>query len=318
MNPAFPVESRLISFAESFSLIKFIPMSELNQDQDAKVHSVETAREGKSRGGKMQPSVRSPHRQKRGSALTPLGTSWLQVRADWESGAFSERALADAHGIHVATMRARMQREGWPARPMRHLVSQALPGLVDAIPGETDPDLATIESITAQIEGRPADSETMLKERAKASAQRKALVLRNHRYLADAYQKLASSGLTLLIDYANGSLPRAFVKAKNEKGEEVTVPFHLLSKQHGLMDGIDKAGTILAKAIQLQRMVHGLEAVDGDGNPLPKAGSVSASPFTQLTDGELRSEFQKLVESLQSASRVTPIPPALAAARVDA
>lgn len=297
--------------------IKLIPMSDSTPDQDSKTHSAETIREGKSRGGKMQGSARC-HRQKRGSAMTPIGTSWLQVRADWDSGAFSERALADAHGVHVATLRARMQREGWGARSSKVLVSQALPGLVDALPGETDPDAATIESITAQIEGRPADTEAALKERAKASAQRKALVLRTHRELADSYQRLASSGLKLLVDYADGKLPRAYVEARLEDGSKVNLPFHLLSKQHGLMDGIDKAGTILAKAIQLQRMVHGLETVDGDGNPLPKAGTVQSSPFTQLTDNELRNEFYNLVRSLESSSRVTPVPSGLQAVRSDA
>lgn len=295
-------------------------MSQKIPDQDATFSSAETVREGKSRGGKMQSTARV-HRQKRGSAMTPSGTSWLQVRRDWETGAFSERALADAHGIHVATLRARMRRKGdeWPPRPTAALVSAALPGLMDAVPGDADPDAATIESITAQIEGRPADSDAALKERAKASAQRKALVLRNHRDLADRYQRLATSTLELLANYSQGKLPRAFVEAVDHEGKKVLLPFHLLSKQHGLMDGVDKCGTILAKAIQLQRLTHGLEEVDGDGNPKPKSGSgAGANPFVQLTDDELRHEFVSLIDSLRSTTRMTPIPPALVGSRSDA
>lgn len=287
-------------------------MSEIDPIQDAKSTSAETAREGKSRGGKMQPSIRSRgvNRQKHGAMSTPSGTSWLQVRADWATGAFSERGLADAHGIPISTLRARMKRKGdeWPPRPMSALVSAALPGLMDALPDGGDPDAATIESITAQIEGRPADSDAMLKERAKVSAQRKSLVLRNHRTMADDFQALAFSTLKLLTDYSKGTLPRAFVTSVDVEGNKVTVPFHLLSKQHGLMDGVDKCGSIMMKAIQIQRAAHGLEEVDGDGNPKPKDGKSSANPFTQLTDEELRMEFANLVNTLNTSGRVTPVP----------
>lgn len=297
-------------------------MADTTPDQDAKFTSAETVRDGKSRGGKMQPSARArgPNRQKHGAMTTPSGTSWLQVRADWETGAFSERGLADAHGIHVATLRARMRRKGdeWPPRPMTALVSAALPGLMDALPDGGDPDAATIESITAQIEGRPANNDEVLKERAKSSAQRKSLVLRNHRTMADDFQVLAYSTLKLLTDYSNGKLPRAYVTSVDSEGNKVTVPFHLLSKQHGLMDGVDKCGSILMKTIQLQRAAHGLEEVDGDGNPKPKDGKSSANPFTQLTDDELRMEFANLVNTLNTSGRVTPVPAGVVGLRANA
>lgn len=289
-------------------------MSGKNQDQDGLTRAGETVRDAKRRGGKTQPS-RGKSRQSYGAATTASGTSWLQVRSDWESGAFTERGLADAHGVHIATLRSRMRRKGdeWGPRPLQGMVSRALPGLVDALPSGRDASSETIEAIIAQAEGRPVDAAALSAERVNASVQRKAVTLRSHREMADSYARLAQTTLKLLTDYAAGNLPCAYVRSKDHEGKDIIIPFHLLSKQHGLMDGVDKVGSILGRAFALQRSAHGLEDVDGDGNPKKPNGAGVANPYSRLTDEELVAKLGALSTALASPSRLTPVPPVLAA-----
>lgn len=289
-------------------------MSGINQDQDGITVSGETVREAKSRGGKQQMS-RGVHRQVHGSAKTPLGSTWLQVRRDWESGAFSQRALADAHSIPIATLRSRMAASAnagdpWGSRPIADLVSKALPGLMDATTPGVDPSAGTIESIIAQTEGRPVDPDAVANERAGGVAQRKAIILRGHRSMADRYQKLVNRTMDLLEEYVGGSMPFAFVRSKDAQGNPIVVPFHLLSKQHGFMDGVERAGSIMERTIKLQRMAHGLDGVDGDGNQI-KPGSGGVNPYAGLSDDELKVKVLQLASSLTLPSRVTPVPSGL-------
>lgn len=289
-------------------------MSGITQDQDGITRSGETIREAKKRGGRNQPS-KGKNKQAYGGMTTPSGTSWLQVRSDWLTGAFTERGLADAHGVPIATLRSRMHKKSdpWGPRPLQHSISRALPGLVDALPdGGGSASMDTIEAITAQIEGRAVDSDAVHVERASSAAQRKAAILRNHRDMANAYTKLANLSVKLLTDYAEGSLPCSYVKSTDADGKLIHLPFYLLSKQHGLMDGVDKVGSIVSKAVNLQRLAHGLEDVDGDGNQR-KPGAGAVNQYANLTDDELATKLSQLTESLSAPRRLTPVPPVLAA-----
>jgi len=258
-----------------------------------------------------QESPRRSHRrrQPRNSALTSNGTTWERVKADWMTGAFSVLALSEAHGIDRTTLRHRMARDNWPPRPTAALVQQALPGAVldSCIGGDEE----TIEATISLLEGRGTDADRLAAERAGSEAKRKAAILRDHRKMANDYGVLANRVLFLLTNYANGVSDVTFVQGKDHDGALVRFPFHLLSRQHGLMDGVHRLGTILEMAIRLQRVSNGLEDVDGDGNP-KRAGAAGGSAVDRSkSDDELLAAVHSLMESLQTPSRMTPVPPGL-------
>ena len=240
--------------------------------------------------------------------MTPFGTLWSQVRADWETGAFSQGALAAAHGIDKGTLRNRMRLEGWPERPVADLVQKALPGLVEAA-SVTDPDSDKVEVLLAAAEGRVVDPDALAEEKASGIAQRKALVLRNHRQASDRYYALALHAVKHLEDYAGGSMTVSFVRARGADGNEFTLPFHLLSKQHGFMDGVQKVGVVLEQAIKLQRHSHGLEQVDGNGQQRKPSAAGALGGLSSKTDDELTRTVSELMSDLRSSGRETPVPP---------
>ena len=270
-----------------------------------------TVRDAQSEGGRAGTGKSKQHRQRRGSALTPLGTLWSQVRTDWLTGAFSQRSLAAAHGLDVATLRHRLNKEQWGDRPMADQVQPALPGLVEAI-SFADPDGERVESIIAATEGRPVDPDALFEEKASSMTQRKALVIRNHREVSDRYYKLALAAIQHLEDYSNGKMTISTVRAVDPEGKSFNLPFHLLSKQHGLMDGIQKVGSVLEQAIKLQRHSHGLEGVDGDGNKRPPGSGGGIGGLNSKTDDELAQAISSLMTDLRSGGRETPLPPGLA------
>jgi hypothetical protein len=273
------------------------------------VESVKPPSESESRSAAAlrQKGVSKPRRQVRGSEFLPTGQPWSQVKADWLTGAFTMRGLAEAYNIALPTLNGRMKREGWPAPEIRGMVARALPGLVDGSSADplAAPDSNTVEALTAIVEGRPIDHRAAAQERASTQAKSKAAILRAHRDASSRYMLLAVRVLDLLEEYSQGRLPFAFVLGKGQDGAPVAMSFNLLSKQHGLMDGVDKLGTILGKAIELERHANALQNVDGDGNAMKKdAQNLVAS----MTDDELASEIAKLNLSLSRQGRETPIP----------
>ena len=275
------------------------------QDQDKLTSTgLETVREAKRRGAKQSSHKGHSHAQERGSALTPLGTTWLQVRRDWETGAFTLRGLADAHSVPVGTLRYRMAKEVWGDRPIAPAVQAALPGLVE----DPSPRDSSVETVLAAIEGRAPDPDVTHKERASNVAQRKAVVLRGHRQISDQLQVLYSKSVKLLDRYMDGELPFSFVKTKNERGEDMYLPFRLVSAQHGLFDGLDKVAKIAERLINIQRKAHGLEGVDGDGNPIKPNGSGATNILAGLREDEILTKVDGLMTALKAPTRLTPVP----------
>lgn len=277
-----------------------------NPDDDAPITTGETLREAKARGAKQTSHAKKHHAQERGSALTHLGVTWSQVRRDWETGAFTLRGLANAHGLVKSTLIYRMQKEKWGDRPLGPAVSAALPGFVH----ELSPKDASVEQVLAAIEGRVPDGDIIHAEQAASVAQRKAVILRGHRMMATELRQLYAKSVKLLSDYMEGRQENAFVISKNERGEKIHLPLRLISAQHGLMDGLDKAARIAERVISVERLANALEGVDGDGNPLKALGS-SVNPLSHLTEEEILERTKALEASLVVPGRLTPVPSGL-------
>ena len=245
----------------------------------------------------------------------PSGLPWAVVKADWLTGAFSVNGLAQAHNIDRGTLMYRMKNDTppWPPRPTAAIVQESLSSAVLDACGQAEAD--SVEAVTAALEGRIPDADRVAAERASAEAKRKAVIIRDHRDLADRYGKLASKTLKLLENYADGRFDISFVVGKNSTGDAVAYPFHLFSKQHGLIDGVGRIGTVLEMAITLQRAANGLEQVDGDGNPKRSGSSGGAGSLVDRTrsDEELIQTAHDLIASLNAPLRVSPVPPGLAA-----
>lgn len=261
--------------------------------------------EARSRGGKQKIRKNQKHAQKRGSLTTPTGASWLQLRKDWETGAFTVADLAHAYGVNAKTIRYRMQTEAWPDRPLGPTVARALPGLVEASLPDGAKDSETIEATIAILEGRSADPDEVLKEKGAAVARRKALVLRDHREFTARYRGLFLAAVECLEDYSNGVIRRSFVRGKNADGSEVVLSFNLFSRQSGFIDVVDKVGGVLERTIRLERLANGLEGFDGTGERRPGAGESGAPMdlYRGKTNDELASMLTTMVASFDEPHR---------------
>ena len=261
------------------------------------------------RGGKNRVGKKGPHRQKHGSLETPNGGSWLRIRADYETGAFTANDLAQLYGVNPKTVRYRIAKDGW-VRSVGPTVSRALPGLVAEV-ADGLLDSETIESAVAAAEGRPIDADAVLLEKGQAIARRKAGVIRDHREMALRLRSLFNKSVDHLEDYCGGKLRRSYVRGVNSKGEEMILSFSLFSRQTGLIEAVDKTGAILERVIRIERQVHGLETVDGDGRDRGDRGSDPSSLFRGRTTEELETDLSTLIESLRSPARLTPVPSAM-------
>ena len=265
--------------------------------------------ESRANGGRNRVGKKGPSRQKKGSLELPNGGSWLRVRADFESGAFTIADLAHMYGIPKSTIRARSLRDNW-VKSLAPEVSRALPGLAQiANGGIRDED--TIEAVIAQAEGRPVDSDAIVKEQASTVARRKAGVLRDHRDLLQRYRLLFVRGAEVLEEYSQGRMKVSFVRGTNVKGEEMVLSFSMFSRQSGFIDAVDKLGGVLERVVKMERQSYGLEEVDGDGNPLKMKGPASSDPLGGMrlkSTEELESDLLALVSDLRQHDRVTPVP----------
>ncbi len=278
------------------------------QDNDADISTGETLRQSKSRGARQNSRAGKGHSQERGSALTPSGSTWAQVKRDWQTGAFTLRGLSSAHMVPLNTLTYRMKRDEkngapWGDRPLASAVTAVLPGFVV----DADARDVSVEQVLADIEEREPDADTVHKERASAVAQRKAVILRGHRQIAAECHALYTKAAFLLSEYMQGRQASAFVKASNEKGEQILLPLRLVSAQHGIMDGLDKLVKIAERTIKIEREANALQGVDGDGNPI-KATGLSTNALAHLTDEEIVRKTEELAASLTVPGRLTPVP----------
>lgn len=283
----------------------------LPTDNDAVVSGGETLREARSRGGrgKRTPSLEAIAKKANLKATASSAPDREQLRnrrlaasRQWLSGNYSLKELASMHGVPFRTMQSWSKRDSWPPRPTGSLVGKMLPSLVDGSPSDT------VEHMTATAEGRRPNEEQVNAERARLTANRKAGVLRRNRDVADRYHHLALKTMELLTTYAEGKMERLTVVGKDKDGFEVHTPFYLISKTHGFADGVYRVGMIAEKSIKLDRLAHGLENVDGDGNPIKLGKGGVQDPNASKRTDELERELDELMSELRSPGRLTPRP----------
>lgn len=262
---------------------------------------------GNSRGGKNHCTVNRPHRQTHGSYETPNGRTWFQLKADYESGAFSVMDLHKLYMVSRQTIMYRAKKEGW-VMSTAPSIAKALPDLVEAMAGANDSD--SVEALTAAIEGRPLDAAALVKEKAAHGTARKARIIHDHRDFVGRYRKLFTKTADFLDMYSEGRMPFGFVRTKemvDGKEREVVLNFSLFSRQTGFIDAVDKIGGVLDRLIKLERSAHGIEDFDGDGRKRGPGGVDPVSAYRNRSTDELSQDLSSLIQSLSSNVRMSPV-----------
>lgn len=196
----------------------------------------------------------------------------------------------------------------WPPRPVAAMARDLLPGILE----QEHSGGETIEAVLAVAEGRPENVAVSDKERAHNQAKRKARVLKRAQDLADKYHTMAATLVHHLSNYMAGTQDRSVVRSVDEQGKTIFLPFHLISKTHGLADGVYRVGMVIEKSLRCDRLAHALEGVDGDGNPTKATGAAGLTdPLSSKTNDELIAESKKFLSLLQAPGRLTEVPPGL-------
>lgn len=226
----------------------------------------------------------------------------------WRTGEYTQAQIGIALEVPTGTVYSWSSRNGWPPRPVAAMARDLLPSILE----EEVEGGQTIEAVLAAAEGRKENKVESDRERANNQARRKAKVLKRAQDLADKYHTMAASLVHHLNNYMAGTQDRSVVRSVDEEGKTIYLPFHLISKTHGLADGVYRVGMVIEKSLRCDRLAHALEGVDGDGNPTKATGAVGlGDPMSSKTNEELIAESKRLFSLLETPGRLTEVPPGL-------
>lgn len=120
---------------------------------------------------------------------------WPRIRAEFETGAYSLRALAERHGVKHTTIHNRLKREGWtqdPTSEVRRLRNAKLA------------QLDANEQQTERLSTNGQDMDAVRRPVAVEAAERQVEVIASHRKLTKRLRSTVERVLDLIEQYLNG------------------------------------------------------------------------------------------------------------------
>lgn len=162
---------------------------------------------------------------------------WPRIRAEYETGAYTLRALAERHGVKHTTIHQRIKREGWtqdPSSEVKRLRNAKL----------------------AQLDASEQDVDSVRRPVAEAAAERQVDVIASHRRLTKRLRATVERVLDLVHLYLHGNEEQrieAMVVLKLGSGDSLTGHLNSLS-------------TTIERIVRIERDSYGLSEADAGMN----------------------------------------------------
>lgn len=162
---------------------------------------------------------------------------WPRIRAEYQTGAYTLRALAERHGVKHTTIHQRIKREGWtqdPSSEVKRLRNAKL----------------------AQLDASEQDVDSVRRPVAEAAAERQVDVIASHRRLTKRLRATVERVLDLVHLYLHGNEEQrieAMVVLKLGSGDSLTGHLNSLS-------------TTIERIVRIERDSYGLSEADAGMN----------------------------------------------------
>lgn len=162
---------------------------------------------------------------------------WPRIRAEYETGAYTLRALAERHGVKHTTIHQRIKREGWtqdPSSEVKRLRNAKL----------------------AQLDASEQDVDSVRRPVAEAAAERQVDVIASHRRLTKRLRGTVERVLDLVHQYLYG----------NEEQRIEAMVILKLGSGDSLTGHLNSLSTTVERIVRIERDSYGLSEADAGMN----------------------------------------------------
>jgi hypothetical protein len=162
---------------------------------------------------------------------------WPRIRAEYETGAYTLRALAERHGVKHTTIHQRIKREGWtqdPSSEVKRLRNAKL----------------------AQLDASEQDVDSVRRPVAEAAAERQVDVIASHRRLTKRLRGTVERVLDLVHLYLHG----------NEEQRIEAMVILKLGSGDSLTGHLNSLSTTIERIVRIERDSYGLSEADAGMN----------------------------------------------------
>jgi hypothetical protein len=158
---------------------------------------------------------------------------WPRIRAEYETGAYTLRALAERHGVKHTTIHQRIKRDGWtqdPSGEVRRLRSAKL----------------------AQLDASEQAVDNVRRPVADAAAERQVDVIASHRRLTARLRGNVERILDLVHQYLHG----------DEEERNAAMVVLKLGSGDSLTGHLNSLSTTIERIIRLERASYGISDIE--------------------------------------------------------